>query len=294
MFKGSGVALITPMKSDGAIDEEVFIRLIEWHIQSKTAAIIVAGTTGESSTLRDSEHLRVIELAVQTVAGRIPVIAGTGSNDTEHALWLSQQACNLGVDGLLVINPYYNKANESGMYMHFKKIADHATKPIILYNVPGRTGQNIPLNIALKLTEHPNIIGYKEASGDIEYLTAFAAKMPEHFFLYSGNDDQVLATLALGGSGVISVAANIIPEAMQDLVMSFLVGDMKRSREVQFHYLEFIQMLFCEVSPVPIKTAMELQGIPVGGCRLPLGPISEQNKIDLQNIMSALELEVRI
>lgn len=291
MFKGSGVALVTPMKSDGAIDENVFTQLIEWHIQSKTAAIIVAGTTGESSTLSDEEHLRVIELAVQTVAGRVPVIAGTGSNETKYALWLSQQACRLGVDGLLVINPYYNKANESGMYMHFKQIADSVTKPVILYNVPGRTGQNIPLDVALKLAEHPNIVGYKEASGNIEYLTAFASQMPEDFLLYSGNDDQILTTLALGGSGVISVAANIIPKEIQELVMSFLDGDVKKARELQFEYLDFIQLLFCEVSPVPIKEAMNIQGYCVGGCRLPLGPIHPENNMKLEQMMKKIGIE---
>lgn len=291
MFKGSGVALITPMKQDGAIDEDMFIQLIEWHIQSKTAAIIVAGTTGESSTLSDGEHLRVIELAVQTVAGRVPVIAGTGSNETEYAIWLSQQACQLGVDGLLVINPYYNKANESGMYLHFKKIADNVTKPVILYNVPGRTGQNIPLDVALKLAQHPNIIGYKEASGNIEYVTAFASRMPKGFYLYSGNDDQIVTTLALGGSGVISVAANIIPKEVQALVMSFLQGDVKKARELQFQYLDFIQLLFCEISPVPIKAAMNIQGYRVGGCRMPLGPISPENKTKLEQMMQTMKIE---
>lgn len=293
MFKGSAVALITPMKSDGAINEEVFIRLIEWHIEKQTAAIIVAGTTGESSTLSDGEHLRVIELAVQTVAGRIPVIAGTGSNETDYALWLSQKACDLGVDGLLVINPYYNKANESGMIAHFEKIANNVTKPVILYNVPSRTGQNIPLDVALKLAQHPNIIGYKEASGNIEYLTAFASQMPKDFYLYSGNDDQILTTLALGGHGVISVAANIIPEQIQELVMSFLQGDVTQAREIQFKYLEFIQALFCEVSPVPIKEAMNANGFNAGSCRLPLGPMSEKNSNRLRAKMQAIGLEVK-
>lgn len=292
MFKGSGVALITPMKSDGAIDEEAFIQLIEWHIEKGTASIIVAGTTGESSTLSDGEHMRVIDLAVQTVAGRIPVIAGTGSNETEYALWLSQKACELGVDGLLVINPYYNKANESGMIAHFEKIADNVNKPVILYNVPGRTGQSIPLGVALRLAQHPNIVGYKEASGDVEYLTAFASKMPAGFHLYSGNDDQVLTTLALGGSGVISVAANIIPSEMQELVMSFLEGDVAKSRALQFKYLEFIHLLFCEVSPVPIKEAMNAAGFKAGICRLPLGPMNDVNREALQMKMQEIGLEV--
>lgn len=293
MFKGSGVALITPMKNDGAIDEEAFIELIEWHIKKGTASIIVAGTTGESSTLSDGEHMRVIDLAVKTVNGRIPVIAGTGSNETEYALWLSQKACELGVDGLLVINPYYNKANESGMIAHFEKIANNVTKPIILYNVPGRTGQNIPLNVALHLAKHPNVIGYKEASGDVEYLAKFAANMPEGFYLYSGNDDQVLTTLALGGSGVISVAANIIPSEMQELVMSFLEGDVARSREIQFKYLDFIHLLFSEVSPVPIKEAMNANGFSAGICRLPLGPMSEENSNRLKAKMQEIGLEVK-
>lgn len=288
MFIGSGVALVTPMKNNGAIDEEVFVDLIEWHIKMGTASIIVAGTTGESSTLSDEEQMHIIELAVKTVNGRIPVIAGTGSNKTEHALWLSQKACKLGVDGLLIINPYYNKANESGMVAHFEKIANNVTKPIILYNVPGRTGQNIPLNVALNLAQHPNIIGYKEASGNIEYLTTFAAQMPKDFYLYSGNDDQILTTLALGGHGVISVAANIIPEQIQELVISFMKGDVARSREIQFKYLDFIHLLFSEVSPVPIKEAMNQVGFMVGGCRLPLGPMYEKNidrlKVEMQKI----------
>lgn len=293
MFKGSGVAIITPMKHDGSIDEHAFIQLIEWHIQSQTAAIIVAGTTGESSTLSDGEHMRVIELAVKTAAGRIPIIAGTGSNETDYALWLSQEACKLGVDGLLVINPYYNKANESGMIAHFEKIADNVTKPIIMYNVPGRTGQNIPLDVALRLASHPNIVGYKEASGNIEYITTFAAKMPVGFHLYSGNDDQVLTTMALGGSGVISVFANIMPKEAALIVSSYLDGNVEMARKLQFQYYDFIQTLFCEVSPVPIKEAMNLHGFKVGHCRLPLGPMDVKNIEKLKAQMRAIGLEVK-
>lgn len=294
MFKGSGVAIVTPFHEDGTLNEEVYIQLIEWHLANGTAAIITAGTTGESSTLTDEEHLRVIELAVKTVNHRVPVIAGTGSNDTSYAVWLSTQAAALGVDAVLLINPYYNKANKSGMKQHFLTILEALSVPAILYNVPSRTGQCIPLDVALELANHERVIGYKEASGDIEYLTSFASKMPKDFYLYSGNDDQVLSLLALGGSGVISVAANILPSACQEMCMSFLNGNVARARELQFGMLSLDSALFCEVSPVPIKEAMNLLGMNVGPCRLPLGPMEEENKNRLKQTLLNYGLEVKL
>lgn len=276
LFKGSGVALVTPFNENG-VDFKKLGELIEYHIENKTDALIVCGTTGESTTMSDEEQFAVIDFAVKKVNKRIPVIAGTGSNNTMHSVYLSQEAEKLGVDGLLVITPYYNKTNQRGLKLHFETIAASTKLPIILYNVPGRTGVNIKPSVIAELAKIENIVAVKEASGDIAQVAEIARLVPEGFAIYSGNDDSILPLLSLGGVGVISVVANICPKETHDLVEKFLDGDVKGSRELQLGMKSLIDKLFIEVNPIPIKTAMNLLGFEVGDLRLPLAPMEESN-----------------
>ncbi len=274
-LKGSIVALVTPFNDDGTVNFEVLSQLIEFHIENKTDAILILGTTGESSTMSHEEDDAVCEFTVKQVAGRVPVIAGSGSNCTETMLEKSLRYQELGADGLLVISPYYNKANDEGMYRHFKTVADSVKIPCILYNVPGRTGCSISENVIARLKDHPNIMGIKEASGNMSYTAKIAKHLSDDFVMYSGNDDIIVPTLALGGSGVISVLANCLPRETHDMVFDYLNGNTKKATESQLKYLDFANSLFIEVNPIPVKAALNLMGINVGGYRLPLCEMDE-------------------
>lgn len=289
LFTGSGVALITPFNENNEVNFEKLRELLEFHIANRTDAIIVTGTTGESSTMTDEEKLAVIKFSVDVVAGRIPVIAGTGSNNTKHAVWLSQEAEKLGANGLLVVTPYYNKGNESGIYNHYKAIAESVKIPIILYNVPGRTGVNLSIGLVKSLSQIANIVALKEASGNISYAAEIAREIPE-IDLYSGNDDMTVPLLSIGGKGVISVSANILPEIVHNMVMAFLNKDIDKARKLQLKYNDLVNTLFIEVNPVPIKEAMNFLGYNVGECRLPLGSMSEKNKEVLYKLLKKHEV----
>lgn len=274
VFTGSGVAIITPF-TDTGIDFKKLEELIEFQIKEGTDALIICGTTGEASTMPDDEHKSAIKFAVDIVKKRIPVIAGTGSNDTKHAVHLTEYAQSAGADAVLSVTPYYNKTTQKGLYEHFKLIANSVTVPVILYNVPSRTNLNIDPQTVKALSEIENINAIKECNlnqvGDIINLCG------DNINIYSGNDDQVLPLLALGGKGVISVMANIIPKETHDLVATFLAGDIETSRKIQLKLLNLIKALFVEVSPIPVKAAMNLMGMNVGECRLPLTDMSEKN-----------------
>ena len=282
IFKGSGVALITPFTKDDSVDFEKLGELLEYHIKNKTDAIIINGTTGESATLTDEEKYEIIKYSVKRVNGRVPVIAGTGSNNTKHAVELSKKAEALGVDGLLVVTPYYNKGNENGIYEHYKLIAENVNCPIILYNVPSRTGVNLSISLLKKLAEIKNIVAIKEASGNISYAGEIAREVPE-LDIYSGNDDMTIPLMSYGGIGVISVSANIIPETVHNMCMSFLENNIVEAKNLQLKYNDLVDSLFIEVNPVPIKEAMNYLGYNVGHCRLPLGEMKEENKIKLHS-----------
>lgn len=284
-FTGSGVAIITPFTPDNKIDYETLENLIEMHIARKTDAIVICGTTGEASAMPDEEHLAAIKFTVEKVNHRIPVIAGTGSNDTIHAIKLSKKAEEYGADALLSVTPYYNKANTSGLIAHFTSIAEAVDIPVILYNVPSRTGVNFSISVLKELAKIDNIVAIKEASGNISYLAQVAAEVPE-LYIYSGNDDMIVPTMSLGGVGVISVVANIFPDETHDICELFEKGDIKGSRKLQLDMLDLINKLFIEVNPVPVKSAMRELGYRVGDLRLPLGKMQDEN---LKILMSALE-----
>lgn len=277
LFKGSAVALVTPFTKDNKVNFDKLAELIEYHIENKTDAIVSCGTTGEATTMSDEEILSVLEFTVKKVNGRIPVIAGTGSNNTMHSVELSQKAEALGVDGLLIITPYYNKANKSGLKKHFITIAESVNIPIILYNVPGRTCMNISPALIAELAQVPNIVAVKEASGDLGQVAEIASLVPEDFAIYSGNDDSIVPLLSLGGHGVISVLANVCPRETHDLVEKYLEGDVEGSRKIQLDLDALIAALFIEVNPIPVKTAMNLLGFEVGDLRLPLDNMDPAN-----------------
>jgi len=268
VFTGAGVAIITPFR-DGKIDYEDFARIIEFQIANGTDAIVVCGTTGEASTLSDDEHIEAIEFAVKQTAGRIPVIAGTGSNDTAYAIWLTKEACRVGADAMLVVTPYYNKASTKGLINHFTAIADASTKPIILYNVPSRTGCNITLPVYRELAKHPNIVATKEASGNMSAIAELIAEVGDQLDVYSGNDDQIVPILSLGGKGVISVLSNVMPREAHDICQLYFDGKVKESAALQLKLLELIN-LFIEVNPVPVKAAMNLMGFCTKEIRPPM------------------------
>lgn len=280
IFTGSCVALVTPFK-DNKIDFDRFRELIDWHIENGTDAILVAGTTGETSTLTDQEHLDLLRVAGEHIAGRVPYIAGTGSNDTAYSIMLSKYAEEQGTDAVLVINPYYNKSTQKGIYVHIKAIADAIKVPIIVYNVPSRTGANISVSTMQKLAEIPNVQAVKEASGDISQITEIARTCGGKLDVYSGNDDQTLPILSVGGKGIISVSANIIPKDMHDLVAAFMSGDVDKAREMQFSTNLINLAMFYETNPIPVKTAMRLLGTDTGEMRLPLVEMEEANEARL-------------
>ena len=271
VFTGAGVAIITPFKSNGEVDYEAFEGIIEDQIARKTDAIVVCGTTGEASTLSHEEHLDVVRYCAQVVKGRVPVVAGTGSNSTETAIYLSQEAEKAGVDGVLLVSPYYNKATQNGLYQHFKATADSIKIPVILYNIQGRTGVNIqPATIVKLVKDVENIVAVKEASGNISQIAQILALADGNIDLYSGNDDQIVPILSLGGKGVISVLSNVMPEYTHDICETFFNGDVKKSAKMQLDALPLINALFSEVNPIPVKEAMFLKGLCGPDLRLPL------------------------
>lgn len=269
IFKGSGVALVTPFK-DGKVDYGALKKLIEWHISEGTDAIISCGTTGEASTLSDIERLSVIEFTVKITDGRIPVIGGSGSNDTSHAMYLSKEMQYAGADGFLVVTPYYNKATQKGLISHYNAIADHVDLPVILYSVKSRTGVNIEPETVLELSRHPNIVGIKEASGDISQICRIASLTGKNFDIYSGNDDETIPIMAVGGIGCISTVANIIPADYHRMTADFLKGDFKTAARMQLKMIPLIRAVFKEVNPIPIKSALHMMGFIEKEYRLPL------------------------
>ena len=286
IFTGAGVAIVTPFKANGEVNYEKFAELIEDQISGGTDAIIVCGTTGESSTLTHEEHLDVIKFCAQQVAGRSPVVAGTGSNCTETAVYLSTEAEKFGVDGLLLVTPYYNKATQNGLYAHFKKIADSVKLPCILYNVPSRTGCNIAPETAVRLcTDVENIVGIKEASGNIGQVVKLMSLANGKVDLYSGNDDQIVPLLALGGKGVISVLSNVAPRQTHDICAKYFAGDVAGSCAEQLRAIPLYDALFCEVNPIPVKMALNLMGKEVGSLRPPLTDMEEANIAKLKKAM---------
>lgn len=279
IFKGAGVALITPFNEDETVNYDMLGELIERQIAGKTDAIIVCGTTGEPATMTEDEKLAVIKYAVEKTAGRIPVIAGTGGNATSVVIDFSKKAEALGVDGLLVVTPFYNKATQNGLYAHYKEVAKAVSLPIIMYNVPSRTGCNVAPETAVRLARDcENIVGIKEASGNISQVARLAKQAGGILDIYSGNDDQVIPILSLGGIGVISVLSNVAPKAAHDMVMEYLEGDRKKAAALQLDYLDLINALFCEVNPIPVKGAMNLMGYNVGKLRLPLTEIEDAHR----------------
>ena len=286
IFKGAGVAIVTPMYEDGKVNYEQFAKLVEFQIANGTDAIIVCGTTGESSTLTHEEHLDVIEYCVKVVAGRIPVIAGTGSNCTETAIYLSTEAEKMGVDGLLVVTPYYNKATQKGLYAHFKAVADSVKVPCILYNVPSRTGCNIlPETIVRLCKDVENIVGVKEASGNISQIAHLAAIADGCVDIYSGNDDQIVPIMSLGGLGVISVLSNVAPAQTHAICQNYLDGNVKESLKLQLEAMELCNALFCEVNPIPVKKALKMMGMIDGSLRMPLTEMEPGNAKRLEEAM---------
>ena len=284
VFRGAATAIVTPLNEQG-IDYDSFGKIIEFQIESGIDAIVVAGTTGESPTLNDKEHRDVIDFAVKKIAGRVPVIAGTGSNDTDYAIELTKLACEAGVDGLLCVTPYYNKTTQRGLVTMYNKIADAATKPVILYNVPSRTGVNIEAKTCKTLSEHPMINAVKEASGNISQVAEIAALCGEDMYIYSGNDDQILPILSLGGMGVISVLSNILPKETVEMCSKFFNGDISGSLDLQLKLLPLINQLFCEVNPIPVKAATAAMGFGDNYLRLPLVPMEESNEARLLELM---------
>lgn len=286
IFTGAGVALITPMNDDGSVNYEKLRELLEFHVANKTDAIIICGTTGEASTLSDEEHLECIRFACEVINKRIPVIAGTGSNCTQSAIELSKEAEKSGVDGLLLVTPYYNKATQNGLKAHYKAIAKEVNVPIILYNVPSRTGTRLaPQTVVDLCHEIPNIVGVKDATGDISEVAELMSLAKGTVDVYSGNDDQIVPVLSLGGKGVISVLSNILPKETHDMVASYLEGDVAKSCEMQLKYFDLVKALFCEVNPIPVKKALNLMGMEVGSLRLPLTEMEDANAKRLEEEM---------
>ena len=284
IFEGAATALITPLTPDG-IDYENFGRLIDWQIDSGIDALVIAGTTGEGSTLTDEEHREVLDYAVKRAAGRVPMIAGTGSNDTAYAIDLTKFACDIGYDAMLVVTPYYNKATQKGLIKMYEAIADASTKPLVLYNVPSRTGVAIQPATYAALADHPMIAAIKEANGDISKIAETMALVGDKLDLYSGNDDQIVPVLSLGGKGVISVLSNLIPAEASQMVKKFMAGDVRGAAKMQLDYLELINTLFCEVNPIPVKAAMNEMGYCSNDIRLPLTEMEDGNRAKLVALM---------
>ena len=287
IFTGAGVAIVTPFKDNGEVDYESFAKNIEFQIEKGSDAIIVCGTTGEASTLSHEEHLDVIRYCVKCVNGRIPVVAGTGSNCTETAIYLSQEAEKAGADGLLVVTPYYNKATQKGLFEHFKMVADSVKIPVILYNIPGRTGgvNILPETVVRLCTEVENIVGVKDATGNISQVAKLMSIADGKVDLYSGNDDQIVPLLSLGGKGVISVLSNVAPTETHEICAKFFAGDVEGSRKLQLSAIELIDALFCEVNPIPVKKALHLMGMMGGTLRRPLTVMEDANAAKLEKAM---------
>lgn len=283
-FTGSGVAIVTPFDGEKT-NYDALGELIEWHIANDTDSIIICGTTGEASTMPDEEHLAAIEYTVKKVNGRVPVIAGTGSNETRHAIELSKKAEELGADGLLQVTPYYNKTTQKGLVAHFTAIANSVKIPVILYNVPSRTGVNISIPALKELAKVENIVAIKEASGNISYTAQVAAEVPE-LYIYSGNDDMIVPVMSLGGKGVISVLANVMPKETHDMCQAYLDGDNQKATKMQLDYLDLVNALFIEVNPIPVKTALNLMGKNVGNLRLPLVDMADDTLAKLKESMA--------
>ncbi len=284
VFKGVGTAIVTPMNRDG-VDYDAFGRLIEWQIAEGVNAIIVAGTTGEGSTLSDDEHKELLRFAVELINGRVPVVAGTGSNDTAYAIELTKYACEIGCDAMLLVTPYYNKATQRGLIESFTAIADASTKPCILYNVPSRTGCNLTPASCAVLAKHENIVGVKEASGNISQVAEIAALTNGEFDIYSGNDDQIVPLMSLGGKGVISVLSNILPKKTVEICDKFFAGDVEGSCKIQLELLPLINALFCEVNPIPAKAATAAMGYGDNFVRLPLTTMEPEHEEKLLALM---------
>lgn len=285
IFKGAATALITPFDEKGNVDYTAFARLIDFQITNGVDALVICGTTGEGSTLTDDEHRECIRFAVEHIAGRVPVIAGTGSNDTDYANSLSKYACEVGADALLLVTPYYNKATPRGLIKSFLDTAEKTDRPIILYNVPSRTGVNITLPVYRELAKHERIVAVKEASGNLSQVAQIAAELSDDLAIYSGNDDQIVPILSLGGQGVISVLSNVMPRETHDICEKFFNGNVAGSRELQLKYLELINNLFIEVNPIPVKTACGMMGMCGDSMRLPLCEMEEKNREKLAESM---------
>lgn len=290
LFTGSSVAIVTPMHADGSVNYEKLSQLIELQIQGGTSAITICGTTGESATLKDPEHIAVIAHCVKAVAGRIKVIAGTGSNETDHAVYLSQEAQKAGADGLLLVTPYYNKCSPKGLVRHYMTVANSVQIPAIVYNVPSRTGVSMGVDIYRQLSEHPLINGVKEASGNTELVLRTMAACGDDFNIWSGNDTQIVPLMAMGCKGVISVLANICPSATAELAGACLQGDYQKAAAMQVRYMELIDALFCEVNPIPVKTALNFMGMEVGPLRMPLCEMEDAAKARLSAAMEKMGL----
>lgn len=291
LFTGAGVALITPFNEDNSVNYEMLKTLVDRQIDGGTDAIIVCGTTGEPATMTEEEKLSVIKCVVERTAGRIPVIAGTGANSTQTVIDFSKKAEALGVDGLLIVTPFYNKATQNGLYAHYAAIAGAVKLPIIMYNVPSRTGCNIQPQTAARLgRDFDNIAGIKEASGNISQVAKLKSLAGDCLDIYSGNDDQVIPILSLGGIGVISVLSNVAPKETHDMVMDYLNGKVKSALDIQLKYLDLIDALFCEVNPIPVKATMNLMGYNVGGLRLPLTVIEDEHREILESSLKACGL----
>ena len=282
MIKGSMVALVTPFNEDGSVNFKRVRELVEWHIQEGTDSILVLGTTAETPTLSTEEEDEIVKIAIEQTAGRVPVVVGSGSNNTAKAVEMSLKYEAMGADALLVISPYYNKGNKQGMIQHFLAVADAVNTPIILYNVPARTGVGISYEVLEAVYQHKNIVGIKEASGDMSLVCKFAKLVNENFTIYSGNDDINVPVLSMGGSGVISVLANILPGVSHEIVTACLEGDFEKARELQLKHMDLINALFIETNPIPVKEAMNMMGLEVGGYRLPLYPMEEKNRAVLR------------
>lgn len=287
---GSIVALITPFHEDGSVNFEELGHLLNWHVENKTDGILVLGTTGESSTMTHEEDDAVVAFTLKTIDKRIPVIVGSGSNCTKTMVEKSLEYERMGADALLVVAPYYNKANEQGMIQHFTMVADAVSVPLILYNIPGRTGCSISESAVAVLSKHEKICGIKEASGNISYATSIARYVNDEFRMYSGNDDIIVPMLSIGASGVISVLANALPKETHDMIMNYINGDVEKALQTQLKYLDFIHALFVEVNPIPIKEALNLMGKHVGAYRLPLCEMNEEHKALLKKCMQEAEL----
>ena len=282
IFTGAAVALVTPFNADGSVNYEEFGKLIDFQIENGTDALVIAGTTGESSTLSEEEHIEVIRYAVERTAHRVPVIAGTGSNATATAVMLSQEAEKAGADALLLVTPYYNKTTQNGLYVHYSTIAKSVNLPIILYNVPSRTGMTIEVETAARLAEIDNINAMKDAVGNISYTAKLIERCGDKLNVYSGNDDQIVPMMSLGAKGVISVLSNVMPKETHDMCAAALAGDFKTAAELQLRLLKLVGALFIETNPIPVKEAVNRMGFNAGECRLPLYKMSEQNAAVLE------------